>query len=223
MNSVDYVRVRDRRPLYFLGAVNEQIVSQRWGSVSALRDEINNFRGAVEASGSGNPYIALTGDRAKIGEIARALGGDAITMYAVSAPLRSAPYDALVHVAEEAWNALEDQGLPVVPTVMTGWDRRPRIERPVPWERFQRPGVGADEYFDAGRPQQIARHLQEGLSWLARRPQEKRAPAILIYAWNENDEGGWLIPTLPCDTKRIEALHAMLSPNNSAPNPNCNF
>jgi hypothetical protein len=37
---------------------------------------------------------------------------------------------------------------------------------------------------------------------------------VLIYAWNEFDEGGWLCPTLSADgapdTSRIEALGSVL-------------
>lgn len=33
---------------------------------------------------------------------------------------------------------------------------------------------------------------------------------MLIYAWNENDEGGWLMPTLPCQTDRLDALRQVL-------------
>lgn len=33
---------------------------------------------------------------------------------------------------------------------------------------------------------------------------------MLIYAWNENDEGSWLMPTLPCQTDRPDALHQVL-------------
>jgi hypothetical protein len=35
------------------------------------------------------------------------------------------------------------------------------------------------------------------------------ANAVIIYAWNENDEGGWLIPTLdPDGTPNLERIGA---------------
>jgi hypothetical protein len=41
------------------------------------------------------------------------------------------------------------------------------------------------------------------------------ANAIIIYGWNENDEGGWLIPTLKADgsadDSRIQALQELFS------------
>ena len=41
------------------------------------------------------------------------------------------------------------------------------------------------------------------------------ANAVIIYAWNENDEGGWLIPTLKtdgtADTGRVDAAGKVLA------------
>ena len=31
---------------------------------------------------------------------------------------------------------------------------------------------------------------------------------MLVYAWNENSEGGWLVPTLGEGTARVDALAA---------------
>jgi len=34
--------------------------------------------------------------------------------------------------------------------------------------------------------------------------------AVIIYAWDENDEGGWLVPTLGEGTARLDALAKVL-------------
>lgn len=44
---------------------------------------------------------------------------------------------------------------------------------------------------------------------------------MLIYAWNENDEGGWLVPTAPCDQTRLEALHKLLRDTVASDAPGC--
>ena len=41
-----------------------------------------------------------------------------------------------------------------------------------------------------GYTQEIAAHLQEGCDWVEEHPEETPSRAILIYAWNEHDEGG---------------------------------
>ena len=104
---------------------------------------------------------------------------------------------------------------------MTGWDRRPRVEHPVPWEHQQRPGAGIEYHFGMPRPDELAAHLRRALGWIMGQPAARRAPAALIYAWNENDEGGWLVPTIPCDERRLKALHATLAQSSPDRTPGC--
>ncbi len=61
----------------------------------------------------------------------------------------------------------------------------------------------------------MANHLADALDWTSRnRPSVTTTNTVLIYAWNENDEGGWLIPTLNNDgstnTARLAAIAAIL-------------
>src|SRR5262245_55401845 len=97
---------------------------------------------------------------------------------------------------------------------MTGWDRRPRIERPMPWEHAQKPGLGIDRYYDTATPAAIARHAASALAWLGRHRAQAPAQTAVIYAWDEDDEGGWLIPTYngtpTGDTSRLDALRKVL-------------
>jgi hypothetical protein len=94
---------------------------------------------------------------------------------------------------------------------MAGWDRRPRVENPVPWECWQRPGAGLDRFYHPPRPEELAAHLRRALAWIERHPRAAPARAALIYAWNENDEGGWLVPTYPFDAARLDALRGVLA------------
>ena len=98
---------------------------------------------------------------------------------------------------------------------MTGWDRRPRIERPVPWETgWQKPYEGMEKYFALPTPEELAAHLKEAILWTKERKQTCPAKAVIIYAWNEHDEGGWLCPTLyennKADVSRLKALKKVL-------------
>ena len=60
----------------------------------------------------------------------------------------------------------------------------------------------------------MAEHLKEALDWTAAHRTATEANTVLIYAWNENDEGGWLVPTLDphggANTARVEAVGRML-------------
>jgi hypothetical protein len=221
MQHEAYVRVADGRPLYFLGFITAAKANEKWGGTSGLRAAIERFRACAVAANAGNPYIVLAGSPKEIAALAPMLGGDAVGAYVISDVRGIGDYQELVRIAEAGWQTLGGADMPVVPTVMTGWDRRPRVEHPVPWERQQRPGAGIEYYFGAPRPEELSAHLRRALAWIRSQPADRRAPATLIYAWNENDEGGWLVPTVPCDTRRLEALHATLARGQQGQQPTC--
>ena len=95
----------------------------------------------------------------------------------------------------------------MVPLATAGWDPRPRIETPTPWHDY-----GSAAYYHAPpTPQELAQHLQAALDWLKAHPQTAVANAVLIYAWNEFDEGGWLATTLAEGAARLDAIQGVLS------------
>ena len=134
------------------------------------------------------------------------LGADAISAYAASGGGIEAPYYELAKYAEDFWNRSKATGSEVVPIVMSGWDRRPRVINPMPWEKYQKPGVGIEKYYQTATPAEIARHLCHAISWINANKSAASANAVIIYAWNENDEGGWLTPTLTEGTARLDAM-----------------
>jgi hypothetical protein len=117
------------------------------------------------------------------------LGFAAISAYASSAGDTAAPYLKLARHTEKWWDEMRETGAKVVPLVTTGWNKRPRVERPVPWETWQKPGEGIEKYYHTPKPYELAEHLQKGIDWCAAHPETAEANAIIIYAWNENDEG----------------------------------
>jgi hypothetical protein len=94
---------------------------------------------------------------------------------------------------------------------MSGWDRRPRVERPVPWEQWQKAGEGLEEFYEPATPRELADHLNRALNWVRTNPDAAPADAVLVYAWNENDEGGWLVPTRGEGTARLDAIGRLLT------------
>jgi hypothetical protein len=220
MKRKEYVRVSDERPLYYLGFITQKSIKERFGGADGLRRQIGKFREQCLAATGGNPYIVLAGTFSEIDEWA-SLGGDAIGAYAISDPRGAGSFASLAQLVEQRWHQMEKHGLPVVPTVMAGWDRRPRIEHPVPWETGQKPGAGMESYFEAPAPEELANHLRRAVQYTESQSKDRKAPAVLIYAWNENDEGGWLLPTFPCDTRRLEAAHVALGAGHQTSNPGC--
>jgi hypothetical protein len=48
------------------------------------------------------------------------------------------------------------------------------------------------------------------IDWTTSNQESAKAQTILIYAWNESDEGGWLVPTLSEGNARLDAIRSVL-------------
>ena len=76
-----------------------------------------------------------------------------------------------------------------------------------------KPTAVADSKITA-TPEQLARHVRDAIQWTQANRDLNPANAVIIYAWNENNEGGWLVPTLnsrdTADMSRLDALRRVL-------------
>jgi hypothetical protein len=120
------------------------------------------------------------------------------------------------------WQSAAKAGVPCVPLVTTGWNKQPRKDTPVPWEKDH--GYHRQSVFPpAATPQEIALHLERAVTFVQTHPQVCPANAILIYAWNEYDSGGWLAPTwTPSgkpNTERLDAVAKVLKARRSVIQP----
>jgi len=199
----NYHKVVTNRPLIFL--------LHDTTSPASLRSGIEAMRAACTIAGIDSPYVVLL-----VGAVpgaGSAAGADAIGIYskANSAP-EAGYYSDLVNVVEAYWMTLAATGQSVIPTAVTGADRRPRVERPVPWEAAtQKPYVGDDLYYAAGTPAQIAAHVSDMVAWIKANPGACTAQTGLIYSWDEHDEGGsTLNPTLSTGSAVLTAVGEML-------------
>ena len=210
MREPGYQKVLDGRPLVYLGFIKPEAL-ERLGGEEGFRKVLDGFRSAAAGAGLGRPYIVVMDFHAEQGrKWADALGCDAISSYATGWEQRTISYSRLAANTERFWDQCRGTGAPVVPIVMTGWDRRPRVEKPVPWEPWQQVGQGWDRYSRAGEPAEIAEHLNRACRWLRDHRGAGEARTVLIYAWNEFDEGGWLAPTLSEGAARLEAIGRVL-------------
>jgi len=143
---------------------------------------------------------------------AEALGCDAISSYVAGLGKGVIPYARMVENLEHFWEECRRTGAQVVPIVVTGWDPRPRVEKPMPWGSPYGSHDGEVDRSEPATPAAIADHLRRGLRWLETHRHAAPAQAAIIYAWNEFDEGGWLAPTLSEGTARLDAVAGVLRP-----------
>jgi hypothetical protein len=214
MAEPGYRTVMGNRPLMYLFSVSDKWL-EAWGGEANARKLFDAFRAAVRSCGLGDPYIVVMDFVPAHGKnVADAINAQAISSYAVAGGGKDAPYGELTALARDFWQKCADTGAQVVPTVMAGWDRRPRVEHPVPWEKYQKPGEDMDKFYRTPTPGQLALHIKEAMQWVAGKKDICPARAVIVYAWNEHDEGGWLCPTLNPDGSancdRLDAIAGML-------------
>ncbi|HPJ98306.1 MAG TPA: hypothetical protein PKW60_02365 [Candidatus Hydrogenedentes bacterium] len=206
-SEASYQRVLDRRPLVYLYSVDGLVGPGQFADWEEARSAFDELRASAQAACAGNPYIVAQGwSPETLKEQAAALGLDAIGAYASTEGALAAPYAELAAHTERWWDQFRATGCEVVPLVSAGWDMRPRIETPVPWVK----GGDIRKYYDAPSPEELGRHLENAIAWCRQYPEAARAKAVLIYAWNEFDEGGWICPTLTEGTSRLDAIGRVL-------------
>lgn len=175
-------------------------------------DRVAQLRQAAKAVGI-DPYCVLMGWRpASDFKYAAPLGFEAVSAYAYGSD--DATFAKLcTRVETDYWQAASVARIPYVPLVTTGWDKQPRKDNPVSWERDH--AYHRQKVFPApATPAEIATHLQHALAFARQQSDLCRANTAIIYAWNEHDEGGWLCPTWSPDgkpnTDRLQAISKVL-------------
>jgi hypothetical protein len=202
----NYQKVAGRRPLLFL-AGPQKIDDPTWPDI---KKRVEQLRDAAARAGSKRPYIVhLWGwDGAK--DVVDWLNLDALGAYSLNFNDRGAPYATLVSKAQSKWDEWRATGAKVCPLVIAGWDRRPRVEHPASWEKPDAKDA-IEFYYATPTPAELARHLKAALDWCAKYPAAD-GHVVLIYAWNEFDEGGWLVPSLWPNqgARRLESIRQVL-------------
>ena len=92
---------------------------------------------------------------------------------------------------------------PYIPMITAGWDNRP-------WEGLW--GKPALWHYPDRTPEQFASLLRDAIGWMDKHPEQITAERLMvIYAWNEFGEGGYIAPTRgDTDGKYLQAIQTVL-------------
>ena len=207
-----YQTVQNGRPLFYILNLALESNETAWAKAGGFRKAVEALRAAARARGLPEPYcVAMVPWPDKAKGFADASGCDAISAYAVQAGGKDAPFADLTTYVEDFWKRSMDTGAKVVPLAMTGWDRRPRIENPVFWERNQGWDAEIARFYQQPKPAEIGKHVRKAVEWTRSHPTNAEAQAVIIYGWNEYDEGGWLCPTRGEGDARVQAMGSALA------------
>ncbi len=206
MKDPSYEKVSDGRPLMFIAFINDAAMEKEFGGRSQTASAIGELRDMAKSAGLKNPYIVLLdGNVEKARGLIHDLGLESISAYSVADnSVKNGQYRQLADMAEAFWARASSAGLGVVPIAMAGWDRRPRVMKPVPWEAPPESSDQIEHFYNAPTPEELSAHVAAAMRWAKH---STSAHTVLIYAWNEFDEGGYIAPTVGAGTTRLDAVH----------------
>lgn len=195
-----YQRVEANRPLLYLLWSAPEIASYFAGQMPDLAQSIAYLRAQCATAGLGNPYIAImAGHPAHAAAIAHEIGADAISAYIPdfgAHPVGAVPWRVLDSRTQAFWSTLAGQGIDCIPTAITGWDTRARRAHPESYALHHFDGIPPG-YFVLPTAAQLHAHLQAAETFVQNHQAACPSRTLLIYSWDECDEGGNpLIPTL---------------------------
>jgi hypothetical protein len=212
----NYQTVLNGRPLLYVYIKPESLAKADW----------EELRRQTLSAGLPSPYLVLMGwDLEQVAKQMKEIGFDAISSYArggaytMTQPSYAEQRELVRH---RIWEKLRALNVPTVTFASAGWDTRPRNERPPSWLKELQatpdptPPEQQKPLLDSvtASANEVASHLQDAIQWTLDNRALNPANAILVYAWNEHDEGGWLQPTLGADgipdTSRVEAIGRVL-------------
>lgn len=95
-------------------------------------------------------------------------------------------YDTFTVAHQPIWNSMTTLGKPIIPVITSGWDPRPN------------PGIlKVSPFYPDRSPQKFIHFCQLTKGWVSQHENNIVKPkTILIYAWNELGEGGYILPTV---------------------------
>ena len=221
--DAQYVRVGGQRPLLFMEQF-DGFVSKLGGKEAAKR-KMEEFSNRVKAAVGTKPYLVLFNWSSESSwQDAKYFSFDAQALYNCRTVERvsDAPYSSLTAGCEERWARFTSSDLGYVPTAQVAYDPRSRSEA--------KTGEDASNaiWYRKGSPTEIANHVKRAMNWVRANPSIANANTVLIAAWSDYSEGGWLEPTLREGNARLNALAKVLggrqmavppSPYASIPSP----
>lgn len=173
-NRNDYEKINNR-PIVYIFNINDESAK----IINFIRNNSKNY----------NPYfIGLVWNEEQAKKYTYMYTLDAVSQYCTPGQ-NNLKYDIISNKEEKKWQKYSLINN-VVSWVTTGWDKRPRYENPVSWEDCSKFN---NEYIKSPTLKQLQNHLKNALFFQA---SNYKNGMVLLYAWNEFDEGGFIAPTI---------------------------
>lgn len=190
-----YLRL-DGKPLLIIFA--SWALEQDFGSAENVRKAFESLR--AKAKEANLPGVAIAAC-AELGDGFDNLARSGYTLltgynYCSDGP-GPKPFRDLMEANSKIFDGFAQRAtLPYIPVITTGWDNRPFLKASTP-----------SVWYPDRSPKHVEEFVRLGVRWLDKHP-DKTTPQrlLMLYAWNENGEGGYLTPTAQDGTEYLKAV-----------------
>jgi hypothetical protein len=203
-----YVRL-DGQPLLIFFDPDD--LQREFGGVEGVRKAFESLRAKAKQAGLPGVAIAACSSPGGHPELVQS-GYSLLTGYAFYHGFLNGagrkPFRELIELNRGYFDGFAKTApLPFAPVITTGFDRRP-------WEQGAYPPERMSSWYPDRTPQLVEEFVRMGVRWLDEHPDKAaKQRLLLLYAWNENGEGGYLTPTVAEGTEYLKAVQrAICSP-----------
>jgi hypothetical protein len=187
----DYIATRDGAVPVFFFTPNVERWAKGFGGEEGAIKALADIRARVLAETGKRMYAtSLLFGLAEGGPLAIRIGFDAFSTYANGTGTggKAVPYGACAAGARTYWERAQRLPIGFPPTVTMGWDYRPMLERP----DMQPPRDPNRSWCTPATDAEWTQQIHAAVAAAAANPRNERLQSIIIYAWNEFSEGGWI-------------------------------
>ena len=180
-------------------------VASRFGSTATFADVLLAWTSHAVTAGHAPPHFVIQdGYNDTFTRDLRLHGAvQSRSSYALGDGLINGTFSQQIDECVHKWEAWAANGDDVIPLAATGWDPRDRASGCASWM----PHGEGKAWTQSPTPSQVVEVIETAVQWVCNRTvSDASTQHVLVYAWNENSEGGWLVPTLGEGTARIDAL-----------------
>ena len=188
-------QVMGGRPLVYMFPAGQK------PAIDALKQKTQSVLGV-------QPYIVLMSGNVKAAASSlKTLGLDAVSSYVTATgwttPNQPPSYqDGIAKPEQQFWEDASSLGVKLVPPISAGWDPRPREYYPMPWSNPK----CKECYVQDPTMDELAAQTAAGVAYARQHAGVVEAQTVIISAWNENDEGHWIVPSLFNGTQKLVAV-----------------
>lgn len=205
-----YVKTTSGRPILYMWRFDT--LTSEMGESSA-KQRMKDFVSAIKLATSMDPYIVMMDLGSKnMYDSAGEFSANARTSYlgrstscGIGGSYNNIIRDNLVQWNEEGVVSNPDD-IDYIPLLTVGMDPRPKSFDKILFDYGKN-----QNWCEKGTPQQIANNLKQALTWVKTHKNRTTEPnTVLIAAWADISESGWLVPTIEEGNARLNAISTIL-------------